>query len=63
MISFIGEDREMTASGQKRRFGLRPMTSGLASRADLFIGRLHVSKVPLPGIPTDSITALQFAQN
>jgi hypothetical protein len=37
----------MSLMGQKRRFALRPMISGLPSRADLFMRRLHVSKVPM----------------
>ena len=36
----------MSATGQKRRFDRRPVTSGLPRQADLFrVGR-HVSKVP-----------------
>ena len=36
----------MSASGQKRRFGSRPVTSGLSLSTDILVCRRHVSKVP-----------------
>ena len=37
-----------SASGQSRRFGGRPTTSGTPRLADILRGSRHVSKVPLP---------------
>jgi len=36
----------MTGSGQTRRFGHLPMTSGLPRSTDIFGAGRHVSKVP-----------------
>jgi hypothetical protein len=46
-------DSAIDAMGQKRRFGSRPVTSGLPLSTDILGCRRHVSKVPL----ADSCTA------
>jgi hypothetical protein len=53
------------ASGAGIRGGLNlawPMTSGLPSRADLFRGRLHVSKVPIKRHGSSTETSADSAQ-
>ncbi len=37
--------------GQKRRFGLLPMTSGLPLSTDILRVRPHVAKVPIAAVP------------
>ena len=50
-----GRTKGMFESGQKRRFGRLPMTSGLPPSTDIFRAGQHVSKVPIPEVVTSRL--------